>query len=73
VLNAEDILVMIEAMARQAEDDAGDEEGYWDGWADGLRSLARHIRTGVKASGHGVQSLGPRPRGVTALAGASCI
>jgi hypothetical protein len=51
-LNLEETLAMAEVMAALADKDAGVDEdaGYWDGWADGLRQLLSHQRSGVKAT-----------------------
>jgi hypothetical protein len=52
-LTTDETLAMIERMAELADATAQDEpwdEKYWDGWAEGLRTLAQHIRTGVKVT-----------------------
>lgn len=52
-LTASETLAMIGRMAALADETAEDEpwdEAYWEGWAESLRTLAQHIRTGVKVT-----------------------
>lgn len=57
-LTIDETVTMIETMADLAERDSerasadGNEvlADYWEGWADGLRTLNSHINTGVKVT-----------------------
>jgi hypothetical protein len=58
MLSAEDTLAMLEAMRDDAvkeseeHEHAGrdDEAYYWEGWADGLDTLSKHMKTNVKVT-----------------------
>ena len=53
VLTTGETLAMIRLMAERATETARDEpvnESFWEGWAGGLKTLAKHIQTGVKAT-----------------------
>jgi hypothetical protein len=57
-LTVDETLAMINDMAGGAERDSGTADvedntrraDYWEGWADGLRTLASHINGGVKVT-----------------------
>jgi len=68
MLSAEDTLAMAEKMAELAEKDAyaEDVEGFWSGWAAGLRTLAQHICTDVKTTCFPIGSCQCHPFKITA-------